>query len=186
MLTLDTGQIARQQQITRAREQRHLARERLRENVRSKERTVASDGGLITTSLDRQWGTPMTSVELFQRLQRLNPNLIYEVTHTNERLAGIYRMRETVDDTGAVRLQKVLVCGMERGYMPERSVRVPRMERVATEDGFQMVPQFDHEIRGWRTVLARLLHERLITLAQIEAAFPLADGHSANWQKLTT
>lgn len=185
MLTLDSEQLERQRQITRAREQQHRTREMVRANREAKERTVANDGLLVTTDMAQQWGCPMTSVQLFEKLKVLNPGLIYEVTKNNDRLAGLYRMKDVLED-GVTRRKKAFICGMERGFMPERSVRVPRIEKVAGEDGLTEVHTFDHEIRGWRTVLARLIQERLITKTQAETAFPLSDGQSSNWQRLTT
>jgi hypothetical protein len=77
---------------------------------------------------------------------------------------------------------------MMRGFMPERSVRHMKKERVADPDHkgqWTTANVFYKETRGWRTVLKTLLKSGLITMPQIDRFFPV-NWNSKNWQRLTT
>ena len=86
------------------------------------------------------------------------------------------------------------VCGMESGInlggeidagiMPEFSIIVSDDVVVPDGDSIKKVKRFTKEIRGWRTVLAALYLEGLVTEAQIEASFKISQGRdSSNWQQ---
>jgi hypothetical protein len=79
---------------------------------------------------------------------------------------------------------------MERKLSPEFSVRHSKVEHVPDPDvsgHWQKVQTFVDETRGWRTVLARLLHAKLITEPQINRYFgSFMTRDSKNWQSLTT
>lgn len=188
MLVLDSVQAARQQRQTRALEQREQGRELLRADIRNKEVTVASDGAIATTSLLQQLGTPLSSQDVIQRLSKMNRNLVFEVSNGDPSKMGAYVIENRRQWDGSLQAEKRFVCGMERGFMPERSVRHMTKTMVPDPDiplHRREVPVFTKETRGWRTVLARLLKERLITKPQIERYFPVG-GVSRNWQRLTT
>lgn len=191
MLTLDSEQLARQKRITRFREQQHRNRETLLDQIERKTVTVARDGKLLTTDLQHQLGTPMSEPEFIRRLQAMNRNFIFEPALSDpEHLMGIYVVRNELQDDGSMKPMKRHICGMTRGFMPERTVRHAKRERVPDPDpqnkaGWIEVDVFTKETRGWRTVLMRLLRARLITQPQIDRNFPV-NLDSRNWQTLTT
>ena len=181
MLTLDSEQIARQRQISRFREQQHRNRENLLDSIERKTITVAPDGDICTTDLESQLGLPLSGTEFIRRLQIMNRNLLFEVSQSDNSKTGIYVIRNQ---------QKVFICGMERGFMPERTVKHAKREKVPNPDEkhkgeFIEVETFTKETRGWRTVLMRLLRARLITAPQIDQYFP-PNLNSRNWKMLTT
>ena len=169
--------------ISKARLNREMSRQRLLDHVGREVSTVAPDGAIDTTSPDEQMGTPLSSTEMQRRLLLCNANLRFEVALKDASKIGIYVI-ENREGT----LEKRFVCGMLHGVMPERSIRVPVNKEVPDVDGlgaWVQIKRFDHEIRGWRTVLAMLLRSRLITQPQIDRYWPVSSGVSRNWQQFT-
>ncbi len=188
MLTLDSQQLATQRRRTELLKRQDDQRRALRANIDSKEVTVAKDGDLTTTSLSEQLGQPLSSAEFIRRLERMNQKFVFEVANADPSKMGIYVIENRRQPTGHMEQVKRFVTGMQRGFMPERSVRHMRKERVADPDiqgAWRTVDVFYKETRGWRTVLKTLLRERLITQGQIDRYFPV-NLNSKNWQILTT
>jgi hypothetical protein len=138
------------------------------------------DGETDTSVLEAQIGRPLTSLQLEQRLKKCNSSLYFERAIADPTKTGIYQIREG---------QKFFLLGMEAGYMPEFSVRHVETEKVPdTEiDGATVERRkFVSETRGWRTVLARLLRNGLVTVGQIEQYFQVSSGRSSQtWQLYT-
>lgn len=128
---------------------------------------VASDGGHITTEWDAQIGRPMMSNDIIRRLRKLNPNFIFERSIACPHVMGIYYPDK---QSG-----KHHLFGFEAGISPEFSVR------KKNDKG-----EFAGEVRGWRTVLMRLIQNRYISGPKAEKAFGLPSRTSRNWQMLTT
>ncbi len=162
----------------------------LKEDKQKKEVTTALDGQVDVTNASAQMGRPLSSKQVEQRLSKMNSNLWFETSLRDSTKTGIYVIELSPNViTGNSETHKRFVCGMESAFMPERSVRHYRKKRVPDPDvhgHFQEVKEFTGETRGWRTVLARLLRERLIRKGQIDSFFPMDAGNSANWQALTT
>lgn len=190
MLTLGTEQLERQAKVTRYRETQQRYREDIDGAIQRKTSTVAKDGDILTTNFEQQLGHPLSSAEFIRRLQVMNPSLIVEPSLADSTKMGIYIPRRRRQDDGSERLEKQFICGMERGFMPERSVRHKKVVDMPNPDPllkntFVQTEVFYKETRGWRTVLARLLRARLITMPQIQRHFPVS-LNSRNWQVLTT
>ena len=136
------------------------------------------DGDIPTTDAEAQFGRGMSSFKVIEKLKRLNGLLHFEVSKADPTKIGIYGM------TG-------FIMGMEREESPEFSIR--KFKKVK-----QLVPQgpereavweehleFVGEVRGWRTVLARLIRAGLIGQAAAEVEFEVYKGRdSKNWQNL--
>lgn len=141
------------------------------------------DGDISTANSLAQLGRPMSSADVITRLKRMNNNLHFERAIADPKLMGIYLIRSEEP-------KKRFVCGMEAGYMPEFSVQHTKQKRVPDPDNpgrWLSVPEISGETRGWRTVLARLLRNRLITMPQIDRYFNPSYGRSSErWQRLTT
>ncbi len=103
------------------------------------------------TDVDRRMGKGMLHTELYERVRKLNPNILMETSNNDSSVAGFYVVRNG---------QKEFVCAFHKGYLPEFS--------IVTVDARNLPVS---ERRGWRTVLLRLLAKRCLTLDQINAAF---------------
>ena len=141
--------------------------------------TTAPDNGRSTTSLEQQLGRPLTSRQVIDRLKRMNPRLHFEPSLSDSTKMGIYLPVEG---------SKRFICGMERGYMPEFSVRHAEEVEIPSPDldgTKKKVNRIVRETRGWRTVLARLIRAGLVRIPDCERNFNFSHD-SANWKGLTT
>lgn len=155
------------------------------EKIQRDSSTVAPDGGVPTTSFEAQLARILTTAEVKAKLLACNPNFYFEVSKADPEKTGIYILENKDGVTS-----KRFICGMETHVQPEFSIRQDTMQRVPDPKNpgeWLDVPVLTVEkFRGWRTVLARLLRERLITESQIEAHFKVSRGRSsANWQLFT-
>ena len=136
------------------------------------------DGDYLTTDATAQLGRPLTRRVLIERLTKLNPNLIFEQSRANPAIGAVY-FRDGVsnmeDLDHACRGRRHIV-GMEWiGLSPEFTTR-------KIEDDQFGKPQMKGQVRGWRTVLARLIKERLISIPDCERVFSIARGRqSQRW-----
>ena len=186
MLTLDTQQISRQRRADNALIAQERMRSLLRSDIRNKEVTTANDGELCTTSLDQQLGTPLSSAQVIERLKKMNASLVFEVAIASPDKMGVYVIENAPDPVTNISPRKRYVTGMMRAFMPERTVRHVKQERVLGDDGqWKTVEVYKTETRGWRRVLSDLLRQRLITTGQIERYFP-PNLDSQAWKNLTT
>jgi hypothetical protein len=177
----------RRRQIELSLRTRDHDRRNLQIKVANDAASVAPDGDLDTTSLERQLGQPLSSAQIIQRLERCNPDLHFEPSFSDHTKMGIYLIENRPDPVTGKPPWKRFICGFERGFSPEFSVRHFKTERVPDPDfrgNWQEIKTFDSETRGWRTVLARLIRSGLITEPQVVKYFPLGRD-SKNWQVLT-
>lgn len=136
------------------------------------------DGDYLTTDATAQLGRPLTRRVLIERLSKLNPNLVFEQSRANPAIGAVY-FRDGVsnmeDLDNACRGRRHIV-GMEWiGISPEFTTR-------KIEDDQFGKPQMKGQVRGWRTVLARLIKERLIAVTDAERVFSIARGRdSQRW-----
>lgn len=136
------------------------------------------DGDYLTTDATAQLGRPLTRMTLIARLRLLNPNLIFEQSRANPAIGAVY-FRDGVsnmeDLDHACRGRRHIV-GMEWiGLSPEFTTRKIENDEFGK-------PQMKGQVRGWRTVLARLIKERLISIPDCERVFSIARGReSQRW-----
>lgn len=155
------------------------------------------DGDKDMTDLQQRMGRPIQVRVFIQTLKKLNPNLVFELSRGDSSKYGIY-IESLIPDASTGRLVKGLrhITGMESGInlggkiddgvMPEFSYMESEqaLGYIPIEGKVRKVPKFKREIRGWRTVLAALYLERLLTETQIEQTFHISEGQdSANWQQ---
>lgn len=160
--------------------------------------SVDTDGGYDTSNLLAQMGRPLSSAEVRRRLHLCCPNLIFERALRYPELTGIYIMRDERNPAGGWSKKKIHICGMPTdGVMPEFSVLHKTKKKVANPDilgqkidrdavKWKEVETFADETRGWRTVLIRLLHQKIITRHEVDKHFgwnPSRD--SEKWANLT-
>lgn len=171
----------------RIEQQRSEGKQRIKDHIRKKEVTVASDGEADITRADVQAGRRILASEVRTKLKRMNPNLQFEVSVNFPEITGIYFVTNAVDPMTLKRPWKRHVCGMPTaGMVNEFSTIVPKLVRVPDPDvalHWQTVSEMKMEVRGWRTVLARLIQEGILTEPEANREFGIAAGRSsAKWQ----
>lgn len=142
------------------------------------EAVAGRDGDFLTTDASAQLGRPLTRRVLIERLSKLNPNLIFEQSKNFPRIGAVYVIDPTAnltDPDERCRGRRHIV-GMEwTGMSPEFTTRKIEKDQWG-------VPQMKGQVRGWRTVLSRLIHERLITVSDAERVFSISKGReSQRW-----
>lgn len=197
MLALDT----QAQDRWRQKEKRESFQERrqhdLLHNLKSNTITVEPDGGRDVSDLLAQMGRPLTSQQVIDKLKLCNPRLIFRRSVTfPDRYYDIRITTKEASPTGGLVDKETQVCGMEAGIMPEFSVLHKKKIKVANPEFFKSrkaevpwleVDTFADETRGWRTVLVRLLHNKLITEADVQKHFGWAPTReSKKWHDQTT
>lgn len=153
-------------------------RRHLEQEIKNHTSLVTPDCGRDISLLEARMGSPLTYIEFQARLKKCNQNFHFEIANADSTKAGVYLMPE-----------KKFICGMESGIMPEFTVVHKTKTKVANPDkqgDWKEVDTYAGETRGWRTVLARLLHAKLITRSQVEQYFgwnPTME--SRNWWNQT-
>ncbi len=139
----------------------------------------------------------MASAEVQRRLHLCNANLVFIRAPLHPELTGIYIEKDERTAARGWAKRKVHICGMESGIMPEFSVRHVTMKRVPNPDllgqkverdavKWMEIPTFYAETRGWRTVLIRLLHAKLITRGDADKHFGWTPSRdSKKWAEQT-
>lgn len=166
---------------------------KLEAEVREEQAASPKDGGQPMDNLAERMGRPIQVGTFITIIKRLNPHLIFELSLSDPSKYGIYRPVRTSDP--AIGVDKIFVTGMEsglnlggrinEGVMPEFSF-MENYDVVVPDPAHPIRKKFLREIRGWRTVLAALYTDGLITESQIETNFKISEGRdSANWQKRT-
>lgn len=152
-------------------------------------------------------GTPMTNVELEARIRKMAPNLLFENHPENKARKAVIsfasqagiphswmtpkRCAYLVKPSG----EKQFLFAFEAGIMPEYSIlrRISRLswngktthiERAdlkgSTPPGMRVLNlPWREEVRGWRTVLLRLVECGILTLEQVESSF--GPGKTRSW-----
>lgn len=185
--TLERWRINSQRESAVERRQRILAHD-----IQSNTVSVQDDNGRDTSNLLAQLGKPMNAWEVMRKLKKCNARLHFEYSKSDPRKIGIYVRQTERNDAGTEIETARHICGMEAGIMPEFSVLHKKRKQVANPDIFapftdnpkdprnridrdavkwKEIDTFADETRGWRTVLVRLLHQRLITEADVTKHF---------------
>lgn len=169
--------------------QTQFQRDAFQEQKQRDDTYTAPDGSRIRNVTEAGVGRPLFGCEVQRRLLLLNPALIFEdSTHP-----GRICIKHWITDPVLGRTTQY-VCAMERGMMPEYSILNFVEEEYfdactqATPEGTGAIKtrikidEKNPETRGWRTVLVRLIKERLITREGAERMFGLPTQDSRNWQ----
>ncbi len=136
------------------------------------------DGDFLTTDASAQLGRPLTRQQIIQRLTKLNSNLIFEQSRNFPHIGAVYVLDPTANLTDLderCRGRRHIV-GMEwTGPSPEFTTKKIEIDQWGK-------PQMKGQVRGWRTVLSRLIHAKLITVPDAERVFSIARGReSQRW-----
>jgi hypothetical protein len=145
-----------------------------------------------------QMGREMSPKELERRLKKLNPNLQFAINSHNTTKKYVF-----CDHNGT----KETLCPYENSTMPERSVLKKKAQEVQDMSvskierkdlpratfvpgqgfvfdsllpGFKVIQQpWGEAVRGWRTVLIKLVKMGYLTPAQVEREF--GSDNTAQW-----
>lgn len=134
---------------------------------RKKAATVELDGR-SRTNKQAQLGHALPWYVITERLSKLNSSLIFEASRGDSTKMGIYVSDSRVQPEG-----KRFICGFEKGISPEFSIA----EVDASGETKAIV-------KGWRTVLASLIKERLINATGAFLLFGPPTRASKNWQAM--
>jgi hypothetical protein len=136
------------------------------------------DGDFLTTDSAQQMGRPLSRQEIIARLSRMNPRLVFEQSRNFPHVGGIYVLdpEANLNDLDERCRGRRHIVGMEwTGISPEFTTR-----KVEKDKWGKM--QMTGQVRGWRTILMRLIKERLIGVAEAERVFSIAKGRdSQRW-----
>ena len=135
-------------------------------SVEKKEACRRPDAGRDTTDKAQQRGIPLEGWRIASRLKRLNPSLYFELSLAMPSRMGIYY----VDPLAGRRY----IVGMEADSNPEFETK------VLDETG-----ECKTTLRGWRTVLAKLIRARFISEAGASRLFGPPSRDSENWANAT-
>jgi len=178
--------LKKQEEIERT---RHVMRTASADAISRDMALVRPDGDTPITSFQAQVGRPKTSEEMKKILTGVNQRFYFEVSKAFPELIGIYFVYYENDPNTGKYPYKKFICGMENGFMPEFSV--PHIEYVDKPDpddpnGTIKVPEHRGMTRGWRDVVKKLIHEKLITKTRAYKEFGIAGGRSSEkWQIAT-
>lgn len=149
---------------------------RLREQVRGiadKKRIANQD---MLEDQDMALGSPMSPSLFIQKLRRL-PNVIVEPGGWPNAVAirTVVRDNDVESPTYGQQVKKYVSGFFTDRVLPEFSTILSNPMGLATR-----------EIRGWRTVLLALFHQKVVTLHQLKAVFGDANGQRSKlWHEQT-
>lgn len=164
----------------------HLTAEK--DHLKRESDPIAPDAaGVDVTNSGARMGRSMTAWTFTEKLQKIAPFLYFERSNSDPSKTGIY-VRAHRRDVSLYKGDLQFICGMESGIMPEFSIIEAEAKLVPdpnAKGGRRMEYGMAREVRGWRTVLARLLKNQILTAGQIEKYFQISLGRdSAKWQQL--
>jgi hypothetical protein len=171
-LVLDSERLATHRFVSNI-EKNNEKRLRAYESAMAMDKEAKSgDGDRPMDTMEAALGRSLYHHEIILRLSQLNRNLYFEVSPVTKRI-GLYLYDATA--TGTPKAPRVRYLGMTlaQGLNPEFTPKLVDekgdLKRIAS---------------GYRTVLMRLIKERLITEAGVVRMFGTVD--SANWQRTVT
>lgn len=185
MLGKDAKMIAEHAAVA-TKEAQRAKHDAIAEEVDSKRlQAIAADGVRPTTDAQAQMGHIMRGEDVRKKLRKLNSNFHFEVSTADPSRVGIY-LRDGVSNMETPSHKGLLfLMGMEKDLCPEFSVRFTKEERYwnTEKDKEDTREIFAGEMRGWRTVIARLLRRGFFMHADMLREFPDTD-RSKNWHQL--
>lgn len=168
-------------------EQHETGKQRLKDKIAAAESQVAPDGSSDVTSPAAQFGRAMRREDVVRRLQKLNPNLIYEHSKNWPLFGGLYIDDKSIDPLTMKPVGKRHLCGIPHEIVAEFDVRLVLKDRVPDPSiplNWIEVPQIDGHIPGWRSTILKLVKGGQINLAAAEKEFEITKGRSSErWQQ---
>ena len=168
---IDSARAAFHRQAEYILQQRQKLRDTQKDALSRDAAAKAGDGEIPRSTLEMAVGRGMTHDAIIKRLKACNPNLYFELSETTKRF-GIYYPDPTAIGTALAPRVRYLGMSIAQGMNPEFT------PKILDDNG-----NLKSVTSGYRTVLARLVRQRLISLAAAEKNFGLVDSH--NWQAAT-
>lgn len=149
---------------------------RLREQVQVLADTKRIPNQDMLENQDMAVGTPMSPALFIEKLRKF-PNVLVEPGGWPNAVAVRTVVRDTDFESPTFGKQ---IKRYVTGFVTDRVL--PEFSHILTND--MGVPT--REVRGWRTVLLALFHQKVVTLAQLKAAFGDANGQRSKlWAEQT-
>lgn len=144
--------------------------------AKQKAAVEGKDGNFLTADAEAQLGRPMMRQQIISRLTSINHNLIFRQSTSVPRLGGVY-IRDGISNMDNPEYRGIrFVTPME---WTDISPEFTPMKHVEDRWG-QKQPKIAKW--GWRTILKRLIKERLITASDAERVFLTNRGReSQRW-----
>lgn len=164
---IDAEKLVRAAEVAQASASREKADHALADATAKEVATVeAKDGVIDMTDAVAQAGRRLGRDVIERRLRELNPNLNFQRSKSDPTKQGVYLAAPSGEGR--------FLCGMEWEPSPEFTVNF-----IGEHDGKRMVL---NQVRGWRTVLARLIRAGVIEPERATTLFAVRQGReSANW-----
>ena len=169
-------------------QQRAEMRARIEREIRTHASLLRPDGSADVTDPEQQAGRRLPRRMVIQRIQKMNPNLVYEQATNYPDRGGIYfnGARENIV-TGEMEQGHWFICGIPHDMVNEFDLRYAVPDTIVDPTvAFheQHIQKADQRDRGWRSVLLVLVKNGLIELARAEELFHIGQGRSSrNWQE---
>lgn len=167
---------------------RATQKEQVNGEIAKRQSFVAPDGQADVTDAEQQQGRPLLRAELVRKLQKLNPNLMYEQARNYPEFGGLYIENKEIDfATNLIKVSgKKHLCGFPHEVVSEFDVRLVINDRIPDPDiplHWIEVPQLEGHIPGWRSTIKKLVNGGYINLTAAETEFEIYKGRSSQkWQ----
>lgn len=188
MLVKDTPVLARHSYMKKVENSRGLALKGVRNDKQNS--NLVGDKNTSVANPDVQMGKRLTATEFITRLHKINKDIVLEPhpAVNAPKDSAFYRLNF---DKAVLSLmvgdQKIYIMVCEGDYMPEWDTMNTKKTRVPDGDvgGVWKTVEIPWHLvkRGWRTVLARLIVKRIITLDAAEREF--GAGTRKSWAIMT-
>src|SRR5438046_3545029 len=111
-------------------ERRATSKAEIKQTIAEAESHVVPDAGHDVTNAEDQKGRALTREEFVRRLQKLNPNLMYERSKEWPEFGGIYVNSYAIDALTLNPIGKIHLCGFPHDMVAEFDTRIGINEAV--------------------------------------------------------
>ena len=165
--------------------------DRLKDDIQRNDALLRPDGDADVRNQEVQAGRRLHRHEIMRRLVKLNPQLRYHQSKNYPDIGGVYfaGYRHGFDnygiESGSPEFGEWFICGMPHEIVNEFSVPLTVKDRILHPDCYWVnLDRVDGQMRGWRSILLRLLQMGLVSPAGIDKEFEITQGRSSQkWQQ---
>src|SRR3990167_7189648 len=134
--------------------------QRLKDEIHKRESFVAPDGSADVTDAEQQMGRCLMREVVVAKLQKLNPNLMYERSKNWPEFGGMYIQDYSIDDLTLNMVGKKHLCWFPHTAIAEFDIRLVVNERVPDPTvpmHWLEAPKLEGHIPGWRSTIVKLV-----------------------------
>ncbi len=182
MLVLDTPAQERWRQGVIVERTRQLTRDAFAQKLAGNEIAIRPDNGVSVTNQEAQLGKVLSTGDFVERVRRCNDTLVYQQSKNFPDRGGFYQW--IPDPTEPSKQILKMVGAVTHGWIPEFTVRLVKKEQVpdvVSAGNLVTTVTPTGLVKGWRTCLAALYRQRLVTRSAIEQHFPHLNRDSMYW-----